>query len=324
MSAVSSEGDSAPGGVGQVGADRLRHRIPEAVALEHGDRVGDRGRVGNGRVGDRVERVAGDVGDGEVEIVAPRHRHRQTAALEAETCLRTLFTSAIDAPLAAAGGGGRACARGSTPVGGRLASAELPPVKQAITRSRSAGPCRPASSSRRAAVDAVGRGQRMVGLEHLDPVEAAALAAADDDRPAVEAVAEDPLERDGDAQAGLAGAEHHHAAGRRSGGGRRRLISTAPSNASRRSTASAGSQASRPASRTSSTAVRRLGKAQRRAGLSRLRDRGSRRACRHAATRGERTTRPAGVDARWRRAPRRSGSAGCTSRSARRGPGRRS
>ena len=52
----------------------------------------------------------------------------------------------------------------------------------------------------------------MIGAEHLDPLEAAALGAADGDRPAVEAVAEDLLERGGDPERGLAGADHQHAA----------------------------------------------------------------------------------------------------------------
>ncbi len=70
--------------------------------------------------------------------------------LIAETCLRTVFTSTIGAPDPSSSSWRRLFSACVTPSGGRLVSAELPPVKAAITRSP--GP-RPSTSSmtRRAA-----------------------------------------------------------------------------------------------------------------------------------------------------------------------------
>ena len=94
-----------------------------------------------------------------------------------------------------------------TPAGGRLVRAELPPVKQAMTRSSRAelaGELEQAHGCRDAALV----GKRVGGLEHLDPLQHGRGAPGpDDDGAAVEAVAEDPLEGDGDLQARLAGAE---------------------------------------------------------------------------------------------------------------------
>ena len=44
-----------------------RRPVPQAVSVEDRDRVAGAGRVGHRRVGDRVDVVAGDVGDGQVD-----------------------------------------------------------------------------------------------------------------------------------------------------------------------------------------------------------------------------------------------------------------
>ena len=65
--------------------------------------------------------------------------------LKPETCLRTVFTSEIGRPAPSRSWWRSRFSAGDTPAGGRLLSAELPPVKQAMTRSRS--PSSPACSS---------------------------------------------------------------------------------------------------------------------------------------------------------------------------------
>ena len=55
-----------------------RGPVPEAVPVEDRDRVGGARAVGDGRVGDRVDVVAGDVGDGQVD--QPRRRERRPRA----------------------------------------------------------------------------------------------------------------------------------------------------------------------------------------------------------------------------------------------------
>ena len=81
ISAPCSSGDSAAARL-EVLADRRRDAVPEPVAVEDRDRVGGPRAVGDGRVGDRVEVVAGDVGDGQVDQPRRCGRRGQPAALE--------------------------------------------------------------------------------------------------------------------------------------------------------------------------------------------------------------------------------------------------
>ena len=203
-----------------------------------------------------------------------------------------------------------------------------------MTTSRSPAPAAISSSRFAAAPTLRLARQRVVGAEHLDPAEAAALVAADGDRPAVEAVAEDPLERRRRSQRGLAGADDQHPPlPGRAGGGRRRRSARRRSSETARSVASKTSQAASPAAAIRS-ASRRASRAPRASEpVDRCRT-GSGAAVRRSGGwlgAGQRPTRrPPGRRARsrgrrrWRRAPRRSGAAGCTWRCARRGPGRRS
>ena len=70
--------------------------------------------------------------------------------LSAETCLRTAFTSVIGAPDESSSSWSRRFSVLLTPGGGRLVSAELPPVNEASTRSP-ARTSAASSNSRRAA-----------------------------------------------------------------------------------------------------------------------------------------------------------------------------
>ena len=179
--------------------------------MEHRDRVGGRERVGDARVGDRVDVIAGDVGDREVDQPRRRRGAGETAALDRRDVLADGVD--LDDPDArreqelvqVALLGGRDAA------GGRLASAELPPVKQAITRSRSVRRV----GDRQQALGGVGARaarQRMVGAEHLDPLERVPLLAPRTAiAPPSSAVAEDLLERGRDPQRRLAGADDEHA-----------------------------------------------------------------------------------------------------------------
>ena len=65
--------------------------------------------------------------------------------LKLETCLRTTLTSVIGIPAESSSLCSSDFSAAVTPSGGRLVKAELPPVKQAITRSRS--PSAPAAES---------------------------------------------------------------------------------------------------------------------------------------------------------------------------------
>ena len=251
--------------------------------------------------------------------------------------MRTVLTSTIGIPDASSSSCRSRFSSTVTPAGGRLASAELPPVKQARTRSSAAERlgASPAGARRRrrCARSAAGgrrRAPRSAERRRL-------LAVADGDRPAVEPVAEHaPRARRRSRSVALPAPTTTHARRRGRAGtrGRRRRCSSSPSSA---------------------TAVRGrvAGVAGREAGLRRPRSaRAARLALAVAGERLESSTGPPGARGggsaatagrlranrrpprlakhvargrpRSRRAPRRSGSAGCTSPCARRGPARRS
>ena len=73
--------------------------------------------------------------------------------LKAETCLRTVFTSTMLIPEESSSSCRSRFSAAETPSGGRLASEELPPVKQAITMSRSPALSAIESSRRAAAIE---------------------------------------------------------------------------------------------------------------------------------------------------------------------------
>ena len=158
---------------------------------------------------------------------------RQAAALEAGD----LLADRVDlgdrqARRRAAARGGRASPPGTHRRAAGSLSAELPPVKQAMTRSRS--PSSPAcSSSQTAAATLRSSGSGWAASSSsIRSSETRRGAVADDDGPAVQALAEDPLERERDLQAGLAGAERPRS-GRR-GRARWRTPSTTSSSPSSR------------------------------------------------------------------------------------------
>ena len=308
-------------------------RVPEAVAVEDRDRVVGSRAVRDARVGDRVDVIAGDVGDREVDQARGRRRRRQATALDR----RDVLADRVDlddpaCPTRAAARAGRASRR-RDPAGGRLASAELPPVKQAITRSR--WPRDSAIASRRAGGGRarVAR-QRMVGAEQRRPARGGAArrggrrsprrrAGRRGSPPAPTAI---PMRR-------LAGADDERRARRgRAGGGRRRRSARRRQRDRPRSPARRASQAVSPAARDRSVAARlALARcAERPVELEQARP-GRRGGGSRVAGQGlAQADDPPGRDTSLRdrrpcrRAPRRSASAGCTWRCARRGPARRS
>ena len=95
---ASRSGDSAADPC-RILADRPRRPLPEAVAVEDRDRVAGPGESGTVGIGDRVDVVAGDVGDGQVDEGRRQRRRRASRPpLNAETCLRTVLTSTIPMP----------------------------------------------------------------------------------------------------------------------------------------------------------------------------------------------------------------------------------
>ena len=194
----------------EMGADGGGDVPPEVVAAQDRRRVGRGGVVGDARIGDRVERVAGDVGDRQVDQPRRRDGEGEPAPLES----RDLLADGVDLR-------DRQPGAEQQPVQVALvleADADRRQAGQRRASAREAGDHDVALADRTGLLekderggDAALVGDRVGGLDDLDPQRLRRGAAVPDhDRAAMQPLAEDPLEGERDLQARLAGAEDDH------------------------------------------------------------------------------------------------------------------
>ena len=184
--------------------------VPEPAAMKDLDRVVDRRGVLDARVRDGVEHVAGDVGDRQADQARRRDAGSETTALDR----RDVLADRVDLDDRGAGAEEEL-------VEAPLLGLRHPFGRQAGQRRASAREDGDRQIAGAQVVDqlhdpaggglrALG-GERVVGQEHLDPVEGDRVrAVADGDRAAVEPVAEDLLERRCDRERRLARADDDH------------------------------------------------------------------------------------------------------------------
>ena len=195
----------------EVVADAVGQHVPELAVTQDRDRVGDGRAVLDRRVGDRVEDVARDVGRGQVDERRRGDPRRQPAALER----RHVLADRVH-------------------LGDRGARGEQQLVQAALVRSadpgrREAGE-RGAAAGERCEHEVAGSGvggelgepagardrafarQRVIGEQDLDPLELdRVLAVANHHGTGVHPRSEATLERGGDRQGRLSGADDDHA-----------------------------------------------------------------------------------------------------------------